>query len=234
MAPKTDDNFFSEQEEKAQEELEKIKVGENEYEPKEIEDYIAKGKKVDEYQKKYNTDFDKAWSSYGKTTQENKALKEQLEQLQSQTQQRQSTQVGELSDEQIAQAREQAKKIGIVTQGDLDSWYQSRRSAEKLLEECKGYEGEIKGDDGRPKFDSEEILNHMAETGIKNPLKAYKDKYETELDAWKQSELNKEKGSSLPTLTTTTSVRQPKSPTVTKDNIGQLIREQIWGAEANE
>jgi hypothetical protein len=201
MAPKQTDEFFQE-EEKAQEELEKIKIGEVEYEPKELESFIEKGKKVDEYQKKYNTDFDKAWSSYGKTTQENKALKEQLEQLQSQTQQRQSTQTGDLSDEQIQQAREQAKKIGIVTQGDLDAWYQSRRSAEKLLEECKGYEGEISGDDGRPKFNSEEILNHMADTGIKNPLKAYKDKYETELDSWKQKELNKEKGSSLPTYRT--------------------------------
>ena len=220
-----DDKFFQE-EQAAQEEIAKIKIGEVEYDPKEVEDYISKGKKVDEYTKKYNTDFDKAWSSYGKTTQENKALKEELEQVKSQSQARQQVTTGDLSDEQIQQAREQAKKIGIVTQGDLDTWYQSRRSAEKLLEECKGYEGEIDGADGRPKFNSEAILNHMADTGIKNPLKAYKDKYESELDAWKESTLNKERGSSLPTLSTSSN-KEPKRVSVTKDNIGDLIREQL-------
>jgi hypothetical protein len=227
MAPK-DDSFFQE-EQKAQEEIEKIKLGETEYDPKELEAYVEKGTKVDEYSKKYNTDFDKAWSSYGKTTQENKALKEELEQLKTQAQAHQQTQTGELSDEQIQQAREQAKKIGIVTQGDLDTWYQSRRSAEKLLEECKSYEGEVDGSDGRPKFNTEEILNHMSDTGIKNPMKAYKDKYEEQLDAWKASELNKEKTSSLPTLSTSGGVKQPKNVPVTKENIGQLVREQLWG-----
>jgi len=230
MAKPTDE-FFQEEEQKAQEEIEKIKIGEQEYEPKELESFIEKGKKVDEYQKKYNTDFDKAWSSYGKTTQENKALKEQLEALQSEQNARKEVVTGELTDAQIQEARAQARKLGIMTQGDMDSWYQQRRSAEKLLEECSSYEGEIDGKDGRPKFNSEEILNHMADTGIKNPLKAYKDKYEKEIDAWKQSELNKEKGETMPTLTQTASIKQPKTPSVTKDNIGQMIREQLWGGQ---
>lgn len=224
-----DDKQFFEEEQKAQEEIEKIKLGETEYDPQQLESYVEKGKKYDEFSKKYNTDPDKAWSAYGKTTQDNKALKEQLEALQQQSQTKQQIQTGDLTEEQIQQAREQARKIGILTQGDLDTWYQSRRSAEKLLEECGSYEGEITGDDGRPKFNTEEILRHMEETGIKNPLKAYKDKYETELDNWKQSELNKEKGSSLPTLTTQ-SIKSPKSVQVTKDNIGDLIKEQLWGS----
>lgn len=220
-----DDTFFQE-EQKAQEEIAKIKLGEAEYEPKELEAYIEKGKKVDEYTKKYNTDFDKAWSSYGKTTQENKQLKEELETLRQSAQSHQQTQTGELTDEQIQQAREQAKKIGILTQGDLDSWYTSRRAAEKLLEDCNGKQSEINGEDGRPKFVTEEILTHMQETGIKSPIKAYKDKFETELDAWKQSQLNQEKGMILPTLSTTTNKR-PAQVRVTKDNIGDLIREQL-------
>jgi hypothetical protein len=224
-----DKKFFEEEEQKAQEEIEKIKIGEAEYDPKEVESYIEKGKKVDEYTKKYNTDFDKAWSSYGKTTQENKALKEELEQVKSQAQARQEVQTGDLTEAQIQQAREQAKKIGIVTQGDLDTWYTSRRAAEKLLEDCNALQEEVNGEDGRPKFTTEEMLQHMQETGIKNPMKAYKDKYETELDNWKQSELNKEKGSSLPTLNTGGGAKQPKSIPVTKENIGQLVREQLWG-----
>jgi hypothetical protein len=221
------DNFFQEEEQKAEEALEKIKIGEAEYEPKELESFIEKGKKVDEYTKKYNTDFDKAWSSYGKTTQENKALREELEQVKAQQTQRQQVQSsGELTDEQIQQAREQARRLGIMTQGDMDNWYQSRRAAEKLLEECGNCQEEVNGEDGRPKFVTEDILKHMEETGIKNPMKAYKDKYEKELDTWKSSELNKERGSSLPTLSTSAN-KQPARVVVTKDNIGELIREQL-------
>ncbi len=229
-----DKQFFQEEEQKAEEALEKIKVGEAEYDPKELETYVEKGKKVDEYTKKYNTDFDKAWSSYGKTTQENKQLKEDLEKLQAEVQSHRQVQTGELTEEQIAQAREQARKIGIVTEGDLNQWYQSRRAAEKLLEDCSTIQDEITGEDGRPKFVTEEILQHMEETGIKNPLKAYKDKFETELDKWKESELNKEKGSTLPTLNTGGGVKQPKQPVVTKDNLGQMIRESLYGAGNNE
>ncbi len=224
--PKTQNDQFFQEEEKAEEALEKIKIGEKEYDSKELEDYIEKGKKVDEYTKKYNTDFDKAWSSYGKTTQENKRLQEELDELRKQAEIRQSVEIGELSQQQIEQAREQAKKIGIVTQGDLDAWYTSRRAAEKLLEDCRALEDEVNGEDGRPKFTTEEMLAHMQETGIKNPMKAYKDKYETELDTWKQSELNKGKSSTLPTLTTT-GAKQPKTVVVTKENIGELVREQL-------
>jgi hypothetical protein len=227
-------DFFSE-EQKAQEEIEKIKLGDAEYEPKELESYIEKGKKVDEYTKKYNTDFDKAWSSYGKTTQENKALKEELETLKTQQQKREQVQTsGELTDDQIALAREQARKIGIVTQGDLDTFYNQRRSAEKLLEECAGLEGQVDGSDGRPKFKSEEILHHMADTGIKNPMKAYKDKFETELDTWKTSELNKSKGQVMPTLNIGGQTKTPAQIKVTKDNIAQLVNEELWGKDNQE
>jgi len=227
------DNFFQEEEQKAEEALDKIKIGEAEYDPKELESFIEKGKKVDEFAKKYNTDPDKAWSAYGKTTQENKQLREELETLRQSSQVKQQVQTTDLTDEQIQQAREQARKIGIMTQGDMDNWYQSRRSAEKLLEQCSGFESEINGEDGRPKFSSEDILKHMEETGIKNPLKAYKDKYESELDAWKQGELNKERGSNLPTLSTQ-GVKQPTRVVVTKDNIGQLISEQLSQGRGNE
>lgn len=222
-----DKQFFSE-EQKAQEEIEKIKLGEAEYDPKDLETLVEKGKKVDEYQKKYNTDFDKAWGAYGKTTQELKQAKEEIERLNQQVQLRQTP--SDLTEEQIAQAREQARKIGIMTQGDMDAWYQSRRAAEKLLEECGTFESDIDGKDGRPKFNTDEILNYMVETGIKNPMKAYKDKYEAELDAWKSSELNKTKTEALPTMSTP-STKTPRVVAANKDNINALIRQELWGNE---
>jgi hypothetical protein len=223
-----DDKFF-EEEQKAQEEIEKIKIGEVEYEPKELESLVEKGKKVDEYTKKYNTDFDKAWSSYGKTTGENKDLKAELEKLKTQIQFQQGGQSGALTDEQKAQAKQQLQDIlggRVITDKELDSTLAQREAGRELLKDCKDQEREIDGSDGRPKFVTEEILAHMQETGIRNPLKAYKDKFENELDTWKQSELNKEKGSNLPTLTSM-GEKQPKKVVVTKENIGELIREQL-------
>jgi hypothetical protein len=66
----------------------------------------------------------------------------------------------------------------------------------------------------------------MQETVIRKPMQAYKLMYESELDSWKSSELNKERGSSLPTLSTSSN-KEPKRVAVTKDNIGDLIREQL-------
>jgi len=222
-----DDKFFQE-EQKAQEEIEKIKIGEAEYDQKELESYIEKGKKVDEYTKKYDTDFDKAWSLYGKTTGENKELKAKLEQLQQQVQTQQAP-IGALTEEQKAQARQQLQEImggRIIVDKDLDTTLSQREAGKALLDDCKDKESEIDGSDGRPKFVTNDILAYMQETGFRNPLKAYKDKYENELDVWKQSELNKEKGSNLPTLTSM-GEKQPKKVSVTKENIGELIREQL-------
>jgi hypothetical protein len=221
-----DKSFFQEEEQKAQEEIEKIKIGEVEYEPKEIESFIEKGRKVDEYTKKYNTDFDKAWTLYGKTTQENKSLKEELETLRQAATQPQS---GDLTAEQIQQAKAQLEKIlggRVVIDKELDERIAQREAGKELLNECKGYEKEIDGSDGRPKFETTDLLQYMQETGIRKPMQAYKLKYESELDAWKSSELNKERGSSLPTLSTSSN-KEPKRVAVTKDNIGDLIREQL-------
>jgi len=234
MADNTD--FFADEEKKAQEELDKIKLGETEYDPTELQALVDKGKKVDEYQKKYNTDFDRAWSSYGKTTQENKRLQEELETLRKAQEVVPQQGSGQLTEDQKIQARTALQDIlggKPMTDKELDSWYQQRRAGEKLLEECNSLQTEIPGDDGRPKFETQEILNHMAETGIRDPMKAYKDKYETELDSWKNTELGKQKGQQLPTLMPTGATRQPTNPKVTKDNIQQMIREELWG-QSNE
>jgi hypothetical protein len=186
---------------------------------------------VDEYTKKYNTDFDKAWSSYGKTTGENKDLKAKIERLEQQVQLQQSGPTGALTEEQKVQARQQLQEIlggRVITDKDLDTTLSQREAGRELLSDCKTKEIEIDGSDGRPKFVTNDILGYMQETGIRNPLKAYKDKFEKELDTWKQSELFKAKSPNMPTLTTQ-SDKQPKTVAVTKENIGQLIKEQLWG-----
>jgi uncharacterized damage-inducible protein DinB len=230
MADKLD--FFAEEEQKAQEEIQKIKLGDTEYEPTELEQMVAKGKKVDEYEKKYNTDFDKAWSGYGKATQENKTLKEELESLRQAQSVSPQPNYQQLTEDQKIQARTALSDIlggKPMTDKELDNWYQNRRAGERLIDECKELAGEIDGSDGRPKFDVDEVLGHMKETGIRDPMKAYKDKYEPELDVWKQSELSKSKGMTLPTLSPSGVTKQPANVKISKDNIQELIREELWG-----
>mgnify|MGYP001600885643 CR=1 FL=1 len=60
----------------------------------------------------------------------------------------------------------------------------NQRAGEKILEGAEKLQSEIDGKDGRPAFEIEDVLGHMRETGIRDPYKAYKDKYETELQKY--------------------------------------------------
>ncbi len=90
-------------------------------------------------------------------------------------------------------------------------------------------EGEINGEDGRPKFTQDEIINYMSETGIKKPLAAYKDKFEKELEAWQTQQLSaKPKG--METLKPA-GQPEPKQPKVNRDNLTQMISEAMYGPQ---
>src|SRR4030042_759119 len=100
----------------------------------------------------------------------------------------------------------------------------ARREGEKLLDDCKDMEGEIDGKDGRPAFKTKEILDHMVLTGIKNPMKAYKDKYEIEIDKWKEQQLRGAKPRGLFTEPSSTAgSKQPPNVRVTRDNLDAMV-----------
>jgi hypothetical protein len=227
--------FFNKQDEEQQDQevQDKIKIGDNEYDPTELEAALKRAKEVEELEKKYNTKVDKVWPEYGKSQSRLKEMEEELASLKTQATQQPS----EYSPDQVAQAREAAKKIGLITDDafadtlakHFRDLYRQEREAEKILDKGKELETKIDGSDGRPKFVLEDVLNHMAETGIKDLEKAYKDRYENELDQWKTKQLNRQKLSFVSDDSPTITNREPEPVKITDDNIDNLVMQGLRG-----
>ncbi|MBU1092547.1 hypothetical protein KJ836_02680 [Patescibacteria group bacterium] len=214
-------------------EVEKIKIGEEEFDPEELSGIIAKGRWANEVETKQNTKLDKLMPEYTKATQRLKDYEEK-EKVWNEAQEKKlsETPQNELSEEELVrQTKLQAKKFGLITVDDIDQYVTQRinsvQQANELLEECKGMEKEYGGEDGRPKFETEEILKHMQETGIKSPLKAWKDKYEEQIDKWKEDQLGKAKKSGLYTETGSSGNHEPSPVKLTKSNLQDALTEAL-------
>jgi hypothetical protein len=197
---------------------------------------IGKAQQVEELESKYNTKVDKVWPEYGRSQNRVKDLEQELQALKEQTAKQPAEQAGELDEGSIAKAREQLKKLGVVLEDQFPDLmaknfrpsYEQERAAEKLLDKGQELEKEIDGSDGRPKFVLQDVLEYMAETGHKDLMKAYKDKYDSELDKWKAEQLKKERGQPFVTQDSGfTPDRQPSPIKPTSDNIYQLVAEEL-------
>jgi hypothetical protein len=229
-------NDFFKQEEVQEEPKapEKIKLGDAEYSESELNDLVGLGKLAKEAETKYNTKLDRVWPEYGKSQSKVKELEAQLEELKTKKVESQQT---DLTPDAISQAREAAKKIGIVTEDRFDDYLDSRfrtrylqeRSAEKMVESCQGFEEKIDGKDGRPAFKTEEILNHMANTGFRDPQKAYKDLYEKEIDVWKEKQYESMKKPGFPTQEESFVAKQPTTQKITDANLRAALEESLYG-----
>jgi len=216
-------------------EPEKIKIGEKEYTQEDLAGLVEMGELGREIETKQNTKLGRVFPEYTKTTQELKALKEEKVKWEAERASLKTTSGQELNEEEIAkQAREQAKKIGLALTEDIESkvidTVMKTLEAKELVEDTKSYEKEIDGKDGRPVFECKEILEYMEETGIKFPLKAYKDKYEKELDAWKEEQIRKAKPKGLVTEETGGGgLKEPLPTKIDKSNFESTVREALEG-----
>lgn len=217
----------------------KIKVGEAEYDQQELDELVNLGKLGKEMQTKYNTDFQKVWPEYTRTTQELKEAKRAKEELEAFRTQQQTVkdQGEELDPTAVAKAKAAARKLGLTLDEDIDSkveskfrnWYQRERSAERLIDECKSFEGKYDGKDGRPKFSTEEMLQYMADTGIKSPELAYKAKYESQIDSWKEQQLGKARRNGMSTISEGATYKAPKQVKITNSNVDDLMEQALRG-----
>ena len=96
---------------------------------------------------------------------------------------------GELTPEQ-KEAIETLRRFGIVTKDDL----QAIQDQIILDAEYARLERLYDGSDGRPAFNREEIEEHMRNTGIFNPEKAYEDLYKDELFDWRVAREREKQG----------------------------------------
>jgi len=237
----TDDKFFegkkedaldAEVEEVSEDAPEKIKIGDDEYSQEELDKLVSLGKIGVEAEEKYKTKIDRVWPEFTKSRQEIKDLQSKMADMEK-VEVRAKEDAGEpLGDEELRiKAREEAKKLGLMLDDDFDEMYAKRRGAEKLIEDA-----DLAVENANEKYgvktDTEALLKHMQETGIRKPDIAIKDMFEEQIDKWKEQELNKKKGSGLVTETASTAgSKTPKEAKTTKGTLSKHIREALYSKE---
>ena len=232
-----DDKPSEPQEDKQEETPQKIKLGEEEFDPEELQDLIGKGKFAKDVEEKYNTKLDKVWPEYTKATQELKSLREEKEAWEKEKSQYASQKPqGEMNEEELVQqARAQAKKLGLLTiddiEGRVSSYVEQREKAQELLRDCEKLSEEYDGKDGRPKFDTSDVLEFMKDEGIRDPLKAYKIKFEDQLDTWKQQSLAGAKKKGIYTEEGSGGNKEPPTVKLNKANLEDALREALYSKE---
>ena len=216
------------QESAQEEEIEKIKLGEEEYTEQELERFVKLGKIGAEAEEKFDTKIDKIWPEFTKSRQELKELKDEAERRAEEQVKTKVDQGQTLStEEQRKVARQQAKELGILLDDDFDKLYMQRRSAERLTEQAEDAVQDAQDKYGI-KTSTKEVLEHMGETGIRDPEKAIKDKFETRIDKWKEEQLTKNRGSGLVTESSSTAGgKEPEPVKVTRDNLHDLVAEAL-------
>lgn len=220
-----------------------ITLGDQKYTQDQLNEMVGLANKYNEFKTKYDTDPDKAWSAYGKVTQENKILKEQaarateLENKLAELEARKSTQAdGELTESQIQEARRAAQKLGILTtdqidklmedrgfvkKSDVDQAFTSRRIMGEFEELQKKYDGK----DGLPKFDQDEMVAFMERTRMTDPAMAYKARFSEEIAENRAQKILEAKYPQLVTTKAGGEDKAPKKTPVTKENMKDRLAE---------
>lgn len=238
--------LIEEEEEETEDETgtSKVKIGESEYTMDELSALVADGQFKRDIETKQNTKIDRVLPEYTRLTQEQKEWKNERDDYVRLKAERDNAnrKTDEFSPEQIDAARKQARDVlGLFTKEDVEKYvtdqfpkyYVQQRSADKVLEKMETLQTEINGSDGRPKFDIDDILAHSKETGIRDPFKAYKDKYESELDAWKEKKLLSGRREGLRTETgSTAGGKTPPEVKVDRNNLGKLMAEALRGSDS--
>lgn len=190
-------------------EPEKIKLGEDEYTQDELNRLVGLGKIGAEAEEKYGIKLDKVWPNTQKTINEKLELEKQLNDLKSQVPTKQPTEQ-ELSEQQISEkAKAELSRLGYVQKDEVEKiafnmvqGYQLRQGAQASIDNFT--------EQGYPRTTVDEVLQHMVDTGINSPEKAYKDMFEGEIDKIKEQKLQSLKPSAF--VTTSQSNAGSKSP----------------------
>jgi hypothetical protein len=198
-----------------------FQVGDKEYSLEELQKKIEKGDYAIEMEQKYNTPFENAWSAYGKTQNENRELREKLEAFEKQTP---ATPVTPDLDEVFNQK-------GVVTKDQFDTMLDERLSSREQVKEIaskfKNLEGDIDGKDGRPKFDTQEVLKFMQENNLLDPDRAYNLLHQDEIANWKVEQLTKKPGFAPTNSGESASNKSPTQVSLNRDNLGAALTEAL-------
>ena len=198
--------------EEIKEEPQTIKVGEKEYTQEELSRKVGLGELADELESKWNTKIDRLYPEYTKSTQENTELRKFKEDFEAKQAEEKLKKGEELSPEESKkQAIAEADKLGLIHSGNVNQFIATFLQARDIRDEASSLLDQAK-EDGKPTTSVDELVDYMFENGFKDPTKAYKDKYDKELDDWKEKQLSKIKSNGMQTLDTSTAGGKEPEP----------------------
>ena len=218
------------------EELEKIKVGSEEYSQNDLDKLVNLGKIAQEAEEKYDRPISKYWPDYTKTKQDLVDSKERILELEKASR---TTVQGQPGNTPASNSREevlrQAEEYGILTKDTVTPIINEIVQGNELLKVTESLVKQVEVD-GKPSTTVDALLEHMDETGIKVPEKAYKDMFESELDVWKENQLKKIKPQGLKTQETSTAgSKQPEPETPkTMDQLESALKAHLNRAQGAE
>lgn len=203
--------------------VEKIKLGEREFTQEEIDRRLSLSDIAIEAEEKWNTKIDTLFPAYSKSQNDKKELEAKIAEYESA---RAATVNAESTPDEITEGKKILKeKFGMVDMDEakqiFNNLLSTDKATDKLLGKTRELETKLDGKDGRPSFNTQNVLAYMAEQGIKDPEIAYKLIHESEIDAWKETQLGKAKTPGL--VTESSSTAGAKTPTIVKIDRNNLI-----------
>lgn len=222
--------FFDEnKQEEAEEQINKFKIGEEEFTEDELSGILGKYKKLEEVEKEHG-DLDNIVSNYGRRANEIGDLKKQLEEAQS-AKDKKAENDGEAPQPLTrSEIEEVFNESGVVTTKNFTTFYNQMRSAEKLIGQCSRIEKKHNPYEAEelPEFKTQEMLEYMDQNRITDPEKAYKLRYEKEIDEWKSKQYSKAKPQAQHTEgASTPGAKEPAEVKIDGTNLKQILREHL-------
>lgn len=229
---KVSNNNFFQQEDNVQtetEEVQKIKVGDTEFDQKELEELVGAGRKLKDIETKQGQPVDDILDSWGKRGRQLGELKKKVETYEQQRVEAEKPK--EVKDQEALRAQVRQELASVLGDEPLTvkaaqelfkDIYQQNRSGEQILSRTNKVIREAKRN-GFPTTTAESLLEFMANPdNPKDPAKAYKLMFEKEIDRVKEEKL--------------ASIKKPGIMTNTQSTAGSKTfeRKSMRGVSTNE
>lgn len=243
MSKIANNNFFEDKsiEDQGTKEPEKVKVGDTEFTSDELQELIGAGQKLREIEGKQGQPVEKILESWGKRGERlgewKKATGAQKpEEFLKVAKEKEEKPQEQVDEEKIReQVLAEAKKFGLATTEEVErvvkQIYNENRAGEKVLVSVNKVLRVAKAD-GKPTTTPEKLLEFMADpSNPKDPEKAYKLMFETELEDWKAQKLGQLKKENMPIeKTTTAGAKEFTPPKLTnRDELREALKVAIRG-----
>lgn len=214
-----------------------IKIGDKEYTQEQASRLLGLGEVADEVQSRTNRPIDKLWPQANEEHKELLELKKKMGEFENF--QNRLTGVEPTPDQVNEEAKTKLKELGFVSRDDMDSEVQNRVTAhlqgQEWIKEIQQINKEAE-ETGKPKVDPSDLFKYMGETGFKSPTKAYKDKFENELDTWKANKMAEIKPTGYTTQQSGTpgAKEPPQGAPKSKEELQEALRSFFRASQGSE